>query len=198
MQAPQQNRPDDQLLVRSVLRGDLDAFKKIISAYEKLVFSIVYKMIDQPVDREDICQEVFIKVFEKLRTFNFQSKLSTWIGNIAFNHCANFLKKKRLVHVNDFRREDSGVTADEPISEPELADSGLKPDEMLVFKEASVLLAKAIDGLSPVQRIVVGLFHQEELSLNEIVVITGLPANTVKSHLHRARTILKNKISRYG
>ena len=95
------NENDDALLIAAVVRGDMGAFKKVIDKYERLVVSITFKMISQKEDVEDICQDVFLKVYEKLPAFRFQSKLSTWIGSIAFNTCLNFVQKRRPVLLND-------------------------------------------------------------------------------------------------
>ena len=79
---------DDALLVAAVLRGDMEAFKKLINLYEKLVISIVFKMVHRVEDSEDLCQDIFLKVYEKLNTFHFQSKLSTLLI---------YMRQKRIV-----------------------------------------------------------------------------------------------------
>ena len=89
------NTQDDARLVKAVIRGDTTAFKHLVNRYEKLVCSIVFKMVEGTEDREDICQEVFLKVYDKLPSFRFEAKLSTWIGNIAFNASINHLRKKK-------------------------------------------------------------------------------------------------------
>jgi RNA polymerase sigma-70 factor (ECF subfamily) len=134
-------RHDDALLVRAVVGGNTEAFKKLVHQYERLVCSIVFKMIDQKEDREDICQEVFIKVYDKLPHFRFQSKLSTWIGNIAFNHTVNFLKKKKLVLLEDLygSKADSEEENFTEISF-EAKDADMMPDELLFTKEKKELL----------------------------------------------------------
>ena len=83
---------NEQELVRSVLLKERAAFESLIRQYEGLVIHIVASLIRNENDREDICQDVFLKVYEKLWTFQFRSKLSTWIGNIAYNTSINFLK----------------------------------------------------------------------------------------------------------
>ena len=186
---------DDALLVRAVTGGNSEAFKKLVHKYERLVCSIVFKMIDQKEDREDICQEVFIKVYDKLRHFRFQSRLSTWIGNIAFNHTVNFLKKKKLVLLEDLygSKADSEEENFTEISF-EARDADMMPDELLLNKEKKELLGQRIESLPLIQKTILQLFHWEEMSLEEISTITALPVNTVKSHLFRARKTLKNEM----
>ncbi|MGB8194188.1 MAG: sigma-70 family RNA polymerase sigma factor [Chitinophagaceae bacterium] len=186
---------EEAILVKHVLGGNRDAFRQLIRRYERLVCSIVFKMIDGKEDREDICQEVFINVYDKLSSFRFQSKLSTWIGNIAFNKAVNFLKKRKYQLLEDMYRpigDDSETLKYEETAE--LTDALPLPDEKLFNKERIVLLHKAMNRLTPVQRTIVQLFHQQDCSLDDITSITGLPVNTVKSHLFRARKTLKSEV----
>ena len=91
-----ENSLADQLLVKKVLAGDTNAFKIIIEKTEGLVTQIIFKMIPASEDRKDIAQDVYLKAFQKLVTFRFQSKLSTWIGQITYNTCVNHLQKKKV------------------------------------------------------------------------------------------------------
>ncbi len=186
---------DDALLVRAVASGNTEAFKKLVHQYERLVCSIVFKMIGQKEDREDICQEVFIKVYDKLPHFRFQSKLSTWIGNIAFNHTVNFLKKKKLVLLEDLNGSKTDSDEEYFTEIPfEAKDADMMPDELLFNKEKKELLGQRIESLPVIQKTILQLFHWEEMSLEEIAITTALPVNTVKSHLFRARKTLKNEM----
>jgi RNA polymerase sigma-70 factor (ECF subfamily) len=185
---------EDAILVRAVLKGDTGAFRELIAVYERLVVTIVCKMIDGKEDREDICQEVFLRVYDKLSSFRFGSKLSTWIGTIAFNQSVNFLKRKRSVLHEDMYRANKETNEGEAETEVDIADNSTLPDEAVMDKEQAQLLARNIEALPLLQRTIILLFHQEELSLEEIAVITSLPVNTVKSHLFRARKTLKTKI----
>ena len=74
---------DDKALVSAIIGGDLQAFKRLIKQHERLVAHMVSRLIDRKEDRDELCQDVFLKVYEKISEFNFQSKLSTWIGTIA-------------------------------------------------------------------------------------------------------------------
>jgi RNA polymerase sigma factor (sigma-70 family) len=186
---------EEAKLVSSVLKGDIHAYPEFVRRYERLVASIVCKMISRQEDREDLCQEVFLKVYEKLGSFRFQSKLSTWIGNIAFHACINFLKKRRPVLLEDLYLPGTKDEDDKSIAE--LKDHSMPADEELYRKEKKVALLTAMDRLTVIQKTVVELFHNEELPLEEIAAITGLTINTVKSHLFRARKNLKNYLSNY-
>lgn len=92
-----ENNLGDQSLIEKVLRGDTNAFKFIMKNTEGLIAQIIFKMIPNSEDRKDIAQDIYLKAFKKLGSFKFQSKLSTWVGQIAYNTCINYLEKKKLV-----------------------------------------------------------------------------------------------------
>jgi RNA polymerase sigma factor (sigma-70 family) len=185
----------DSPLVKAVIGGETGAFEQLIHAHEKLVNSIVYKMVGQVQDREDICQEAFLRVYKNLGAFRFQSKLSTWIANIAFNLCVNHLKKKKNLFLDDFARGDENSGAFDQL--PAMNDRQPLPDQTLLNKERVQLLVKVVATLNPVERTLLQLFHQDDFSLEEISSITSIPVNTVKSHLFRARKNLKDQMTKH-
>jgi RNA polymerase sigma factor (sigma-70 family) len=184
---------NEKVLVESVLLKDRAAFEKLIRQYEGLVIHIVLPLIKNENDREDICQDVFMKVYEKLHTFQFRSKLSTWIGNIAYNTSLNYLKKNKNVLIDDIFKSDNYnySAAYENIPDKNETQS---PERILIKKEENNLLALAVEKLPAIQKTLLLLFHQDELSLDEISVIVEMPLNTVKSHLFRARSNLKEML----
>ncbi len=173
----------DRHLVKKVLSGNTNAFGDIIKQTEKLVAQIVFKMINNTENRKDIAQDVYVKAFQKLSTFKFQSKLSTWIGQIAYNSCLNYLEKKKLILAGDFF--DAG-------NEDEAAGKEIYKTDLSIFeKERSAMISAAIEKLSPVYKTLITLYHNEELSYEEIGQVTGLPGGTVKNYLFRARKALR-------
>ena len=180
---------EERWLVEQVLSGNRKAIGQLVIQYERLVLHIVTPLIGVNEDREDLCQDIFLKIFEKLHTFEFRSKLSTWIGNIAYNSSLNFMKKKRNILFSEL-----AIDHDDDIS-PVSTMINEDPGQLMVAKEQLSFLQHAIDQLPPVQRTIILLFHYHDLSLDEISVVTGDPINTVKSHLFRARKKLKEKLS---
>src|SRR5688572_29853238 len=176
-------------LVHAVLRNDRDAFRELIRRYERLVMQIVCRMIKRVPDQEDLCQEVFLKVYDKLQYYRFESKLSTWIGRITFNTCVNFLQRKQVLWLE---KSGGGDESDSPLHNS--PDGSRQPDALLENKEQAVLLWKLVDELPAVQQTIVSLYHQEGMKLEEIVEVLDLPMGTVKSYLHRARQNLKKKL----
>jgi len=186
------NHPTDQLLVDKVLNGDTHAFGVIIKNTEGLVAQIMFKMIPNAEDRKDIAQDIYLKAYSKLSGFRFQSKLSTWIGQITYNTCLNWLEKKKLMFPGDLH--PGGDTDHEAAPARHAWDQhalGSEPETLMLRKELSALLQASIHLLSPVYKTLIILYHQEELSYDEIVTITGLPEGTVKNYLFRARKTLR-------
>lgn len=174
---------DEKSLVNEVLSGNKRAFVNLIRNYEGLVLHIVTPLIGVTEDREDICQEVFLKVYQNLKSFQFKSALGTWIGRIAYNSSINFLQKKRSILFSDLTpMEDEGNFIDE---------NSENPEEIIIKKDDAARLQQAIDHLPEIQKAVLLLFYQDELSLEEIGQIMEMPINTVKSHLFRARNSLR-------
>ncbi|HEX8037738.1 MAG TPA: sigma-70 family RNA polymerase sigma factor, partial [Chryseosolibacter sp.] len=91
---------DDRTLVSRVLTGDMHAFKLLIRQHERLVAHMIGRLVKSEEDREELCQDVFLRVHEKLGAFNFESKLSTWIATIAYRHAINHLRKQRMLFSN--------------------------------------------------------------------------------------------------
>jgi RNA polymerase sigma factor (sigma-70 family) len=189
----------DKNLVDKVLKGDSQAFGIIIKNTEGLVAQIVFKMIPNTEDRKDLVQNIYLKAFHKLSSFKFQSKLSTWIAQIAYNNCLSHLEKKKLVlpgggHDKDGSGEDTLAL----LSSRYGMDSYGGTEQFIDQKELSGILQVEINSLPPVYKTLISLYHQEELSYEEMVEITGLPEGTVKSYLFRARKMLKeNLLAKY-
>jgi RNA polymerase sigma-70 factor (ECF subfamily) len=177
---------DDRILVDKIMSGENRAFEAFIFKYKKLVGHIVFRLIKDKEDREDICQDIFVKVYRNLGSFQFSSKLSTWVATIAYNTCVNFLEKKREPLSADFMTDEKiNETAD---------DSHEPPDRLIESKEISAFVRKEIDKLPPVYKAAITLYHLNEMSYEEIAGAMRLPEGTVKSHLFRARKILKDKL----
>ena len=185
----------DQQLIEKVLRGNTNAFSAIIKSTEKLVAQIVFKMINNPEDRKDIAQDVYLKAFSKLSGFKFQSKLSTWIAQIAYNTCLSYLEKKKLFFPNAINNENEFAdNALELISAKSINMFDNEQENILSKKEISEILKTEIEKLPPVYKTLITLYHNEEMSYEEMAEITALPEGTIKSYLFRARKTLKENL----
>ena len=181
------DRSESRLLVAEVLNGNSAAFKILIERYQKLVSHVVFRMVANISDREDICQEVFIKVYENLGGFHFESKLSTWIASIAYNACINHLEKKRLPLLDDLYREEDALE--------QYPSDAVTPDRYVETQDILARVRSEIDKLPVHFRAVVTMYHLDEMPYEEIAEATGMPLGTVKSHLFRARKLLKERLA---
>ena len=189
-----QNTTDRQLVDR-VLAGERHAFGMIIKNTGNLVAKIIFDMILNDDDRKDIAQDVYLKVYQKLPGFKFQSKLSTWSGQICYNTCVDHLRKKKLVLVGNFFQTETESSNDLLDTMNTAQGNFDEPvDTFVIGKDITGIVKMKIEKLPPVYKTLIGLFHNEELSYDEIGEITGLPAGTVKSYLFRARKQLKNEL----
>lgn len=185
----------DQQLVAQVLGGNTAAFGQIVQRTEGLVTQMIFKMIRQPADRPDIAQEVYLKVFKNLAGFKFQAKLSTWVGQITYNTCLHYLEKKHLVLVNSAEPAPEDPPEEGRRAPPPLvAGPDYDPETTLFGHDLAGILGTAIEQLPPLYRTLISLYHQQELSYEEIVQITSLPDGTVKNYLFRARKFLKQQL----
>lgn len=176
---------NDQDLVRQVLNGNRGAFQMLIDQHQTLVSHMVGRVIKRDEDHEEVCQDIFLRVYDRLNEFKFESKLSTWIATIAFRMSINFIKKKELQYVDQEGAEER--------LEQTLIDSDFPAD--LVLKKDSKAFLNKIIMLLPVQyRTVLTLYHLEEMTYPEIKEITGMPEGTVKNYLFRARKLLKERL----
>ncbi|MES2733204.1 MAG: sigma-70 family RNA polymerase sigma factor [Bacteroidota bacterium] len=176
---------EEQLLVERILQGDLHAYQHLVKRYERLVVHMIGRLIHQKEDVEDLCQDVFLMIYKKLPSYNFESKLSTWIATIAYRTAINYLKKKRLpIH----------TPASEAAFEQEMQPTEESPESLLSKKDWQAFIHRQIASLPLQYRTVLTLFHLEEFNYAEIEATTGMPEGTVKSYLFRARKLLKEKL----
>src|SRR5882757_9577326 len=175
---------EDRALVSRVLEGERQAFRMLIKQHEALVAHMIGRLIKREEDCEELCQDVFLKVYEKLGEFNFQSKLSTWIATIAYRHGINYIRKRKI--------ELSDIPDEERFTSHFISDDD--PEEALEDRQMDELLMKMIVELPSQYKVVLTLFHVDGMNYNEIGEVTGMPEGTVKSYLFRARNLLKEKV----
>jgi RNA polymerase sigma-70 factor (ECF subfamily) len=174
-------------LVNRILAGDAKAFKSLVEQNQRLVSHIVFKMIPNETDREDLSQDVFMRVYRNLGRFEFRSKLSTWIARITYNTCGNYLEKKKIPLYEDLAPEQKTIDS--------CAGANPLPDEYTEKQEISDRLREEVDMLPIQYKTIITLYHLDEMSYTEIGGIMKLPEGTVKSYLFRARKLLKERLT---
>jgi RNA polymerase sigma-70 factor (ECF subfamily) len=168
-------------LIRRVQARDEMAFREVVDRYQSKVFSIIYGILRNRNDAEDISQQVFAKIYFSINNFDFRSSLLTWIYKITVNECYDYLRKKKvrkLVYESDFGEEET-VRMEQ--SEP---DSSKPVDQRLAQRD---LVLKLLEKVSDEDRNLMLLKEVEGHSVEELAEMTGLNENTIKVKLFRAR-----------
>jgi len=170
-------------LIRRVQAGDEMAFRDVVERYQAKVFSIIFGILRNHNDAEDIAQQVFAKIYFSIRSFDFRSSLLTWIYKITVNECYDYLRKKKvrkLVYESDFSEEDSLKMENTDAA----IDLGVPVDTNLAQRD---LVNKLLSKISEEDRSLIMLKEVEGHSVEELAHMTGMNENTIKVKLFRAR-----------
>ena len=182
---------DEHARVRSVLVNEANAFESLVRDYQKLCWHIVFRMVHDPDDARDLCQETFLRVHRQLHQFRFECPLKSWIGRIAYSIALRHLERQRAAPVSYL--DDEGESAAETLADESPDLESASGDEQLAAR-----LRQGVEALPPVPRTLVTLYHLEELTITEIATITAMSEGTIKSHLFRARASLREWLRRRG
>jgi RNA polymerase sigma-70 factor, ECF subfamily len=191
---PNRSLPDEKAHVQRARAGDKESYRLLVEGSKDRLFGLVFSMVSNREQAEDLIQEIFVKAYFALDSFEGQSSFYTWLYRIASNHCLDYLRKNRPVHVSIDKplSEDSETTFENTLQAPPSDD----PESPLESpSEAAALLA----ALEPEQRLILTLRELEGHSYEELADLLKCPVNTVKSRLNRAREALKAAyIQKYG
>ena len=178
--------PPDDVLIQKVLGGDESAFAVLMERYADLVFSVVVGIVRNETDAADVTQEAFVRAYRALPRFRGDSKFSSWLYRIAVNRSLTFIKKRkrrdRQVDIELGPHIEASALEERPASDPE---------KLVLDSEFRRLVREAVEELPPKYRAAVTLFYIEERSYKEVARTLGIPMGTLKTHLHRARALLK-------
>ncbi len=172
----------DEELIKQVKNGNAHAFRFLVSKHQNLVLHIAGRIVQRNADLEDVCQDVFLKVYQHIEKFKGDCKLSTWIATIAYNSSISYLRKFRksewqtVENLEDVRHE------------------GAVDYDVVERSDLHRYIRGQIEFLPLHYRTVLTLYHLEEFSYQDIEKITGMPEGTIKSYLFRARKLLKEKL----
>lgn len=182
----------EKIMIKKAIKGDRDAFEKLIIKYEKRVYNIAYQMFGNEHDAMDVAQEVFIKVYQSLHKFNNNSAFSTWLHRITVNTCIDAHRKRKkdqqVESMDETKENDNGVLTKQYV------DKGLTPEEAVIKKENITLVREAIDALKEDHKVIIILRDIKGYAYDEIADILDVSIGTVKSRIARARSQLKNTI----
>lgn len=188
--------PEDTEIVAAVLAGDREQFRILIERYERKVFSLAYRYLRLNRERAaDVAQEIFLKVYRGLGTFQQGAKFSTWLHQVAANHLISEIRSQRA------QKRGRALSLDAPLHSKggddfyrEVADGRDEPVRRLANEEKGKKVLEAVDALEDELRMVVLLCDVQGQSYEEAAAAMGTPIGTVRSRLHRAREILKQKL----
>jgi RNA polymerase sigma-70 factor (ECF subfamily) len=169
-------------LIAQAQAGDQLAFAELVERYQVAVYNLCYRMLGQDQDAEDAAQEVFLRIFRQLGTYNPSHRFSTWVLSIASHYCIDQLRKRRL----------SLVPLDSIVAWAHSRQA--QPDEVAIDGERRTDVQRLLSALPEKYRVAVVLRYWYDLSYAEISQALGLPENTVKTRLHRARQMLASAL----
>lgn len=182
----------EKILIDRCKNGDVAAFEELISGYEKRVFNIIYRIIGDYNEAEDISQEVFIKVFRTIKNFKEKSSFYTWLYRVAVNECINVLKERRKIYAYSV---DSPIKVEDDEIIREIRDDKESPEKRFEYKELRACLEDALNRISYEHRMMIVLRDIQGFSYEEIAEIMQCPTGTVKSRISRARKALRELLA---
>lgn len=176
------NNPEQNIL-ESAKNGNLKSFEKILFQYEKAIFNYLLKITGQKQDAEDLAQETFIKLYLSLDKIEIDKSFKAWLYKIATNTAYDWLRRKKkqpfLSNIEDIQ---------------EKIESETNKSDPAYYMEQKETVNAGLDKINPAHRSVLLLYYFQDFSYGEIADILGIPVNTVKTHLYRAKRSLKEKI----
>lgn len=180
--------------IERVQRGEREAFRPLVEHYQRRVFSLVSHLVRRRDEVEDIAQEIFIKCFRAIRSYNFESSFGAWLTRVAVNHCYDYLRHERTSRVTYYWQmtEERRRALESGAERPEW--DGPSIERQTALRD---LVDKLLARAPAEDRIVLVLKELEDRSLEEIADILNLKLNTVKVRLHRARKRMLEDLKRW-
>lgn len=178
--------------IKKIKEGDVNAFRSVINMYKNLVFSLALKSIGDYGEAEDAVQEVFVKMFEKLQTYDTKRPFFPWMYTLAINTVRDHLKKKQKQKSKSTLLSEENREMTENSQDPDML-----PEDNLLHGETAQKVLEVLDAIDPGYRLFLSLHYFENMSVKQIAARTETSENTVKTRLRRGRkqileTITKN------
>ena len=186
--------PDAALMLR-VKQGDEGAFAELVEKYKQPVMNVVYRMLRDATEAEDLAQNVFLQVYKSAGRYHISSKFSTWLFTIVRNLCLNEIRR-RSRHPADSLDAPHPEQEDQPWQQFDDKRTVSPPDRLL-HGELEEKIERALADLPENQRLAIVLCRQDELSYEEIAEVLGCSLSATKSLIHRGRETLKQKLKPY-
>ena len=184
-------------LIRRCVAGDAAAWEEIVQQYHRRIYNICYRFTGSADDAEDLTQDVFIKIYRTVSTYEAgKGAFMTWVTTVTRNLLVDHFRKSKLERMSDSLDSTPAEDSDAlPLSD-QLPDTGLTPDARLLGSEKQAMVHAALQKLSPELRETVILRDLQDLDYREIAEVLKVPEGTVKSRINRGRTELARLLSR--
>lgn len=177
----------DEILVSRIRAGEQECFETLVSRYQGKIFAFIFRTVGSREEATDLTQEVFVQVYRSLGQFRGEAKFSTWIYRIAANKTLDFLRRnKQTKHCVSVAAIEAGAALGQ-VSEA-------NPEDIYLREEKIRRLRRMIAGLPDKYRVVLHLFHYDDLSYQQIAEVLEIPVKTVATRLYRAKLLLKENL----
>jgi len=184
-------------LVRRCVAGDAVAWEEIVERFNRRIFNICYRFTGSQDDAQDLAQEVFIKIYRTLKTYDTdKGAFMTWVATLTRNLLVDHFRRSKQDRVTDSMDEPLTAEEESITAAERLEDSGPAPDARLQTRETQEIVQKALQKLSPELREAVILRDLQDMDYRDIAMALKVPEGTVKSRINRGRTELGRLLSR--
>ncbi len=175
----------DIRLIEATMRGSRPAFQQLVERYQHFVFTIAHKILRSREEAEEVAQDVFVKVYKTLGSYERKSKFSTWLYTVTYRTAIDTARKKQLVT----------TSVDDNDNFLQIEDLEDSPLETIQHGDLKSQLQLAINQLRPDDAVLITLFYLNEKPIKEISEITGLTETNIKTKLHRIREVLREHLN---
>jgi RNA polymerase sigma-70 factor (ECF subfamily) len=192
--------PRERRLIRRLKQRDEAAFREMVQTHQQQVYNLIFRMLGNREEAEDLAQEVFVTVFKSIDSFRGESRFSTWLYRVTVNHCHNrfkYLARRQFHDAQPLEAADRKGAHLGPGARVSLHAEISEPDKVLAGKELERVIQREIEALDEEHRLMIVLRDIQGLTYQEITTITQLAEGTIKSRLHRARMALKERLDKY-
>lgn len=180
---------EEKNLIKRCKKGDRDAFNELVKRYQDQVVNFAYNMLSNREDAYDASQEIFIKIYKNIDSFEEKSQFMTWLFRISSNVCKDILRKRQkrsnVVSIDSTDYDEDGM---------DVSDSRYSPEDELERSELQRSVHRALERIKPEYREIIVYCDINQKSYEETAAILNCPVGTVKSRLSRARMALKQKL----
>ena len=185
--------PGDEELVASARQGDRRAFEELVERHKRRAYHIAFDFTRDREEAKDLSQEAFLKAFMNLKNFDGRSSFYTWFYRILVNLCLDHKRRHKRSPTNGF--DETIESQMEPSHEPARPRS---PDQQVLARQISRKVGEALEALPARQRTAFVLKNHQGLSIKEIAELMDMAEGTVKVHLHRAVTTLRERLAEFA